>query len=120
MVSDLQDKPGDLRAVPQKIAKKERRGQARIFIRRIITYKVPSPQQTRLSGNGKDRRGVLLNISSKGICLKTRHPLRGRMVLKINLPVTNPFLKAPTLGEVLWVRRDPVRKEYRAGVRYIL
>ena len=42
------------------------------------------------------------------------------MVLKITVPVSEISPAAPTLAQVMWVRRDVKRKEYRTGLRFII
>jgi c-di-GMP-binding flagellar brake protein YcgR len=100
---------------------KERRHFSRVILQRVITYEAGLlPAKRGHSLTGKQFRGYLLNISNGGICFRTRQQLHKKMVLKISLPVNDISPKAPTLAQVLWVRKNLKRKEYQTGLRFII
>ncbi len=70
----------------------------------------------------KRLRGYLQNISGGGICFKTKYQLQRKMVLKVNMPLTDTGIAptAPTLAQVSWVRKDSKHKEYRTGLKFII
>jgi len=99
---------------------KERRHSPRMIFRRVITYELGLLPKTNFLSTGKQFRGYLLNISNGGMCFKTKHRLPKKMVLKISLPVSDISPKAPTLAQVLWVRKTLERPEYQTGLRFII
>ena len=99
---------------------KEKRLLHRVIIRRAITYEVGAFPKRDCIISGKPLRGFLVNISNGGICFKTKNRIQKEMVLKIRLPVGEISPAAPTLTQVVWVRRDPKLKEYRTGMRFII
>lgn len=60
------------------------------------------------------------NISEGGVCLMTRERLETAQIVKISLPVPHVKMSTPTLAEVRWVRKDPGKRLYRAGLRFLL
>jgi hypothetical protein len=91
-----------------------------MILQRIITYAPGVSPVWGHSSEGKRLRGYLQNISTGGICFKTRHQLQKKMILKVNLPVTDIAPHAPTLVQVLWVRKEPKHKEYRTGLSFVI
>lgn len=102
------------------IQSKERRRIPRVTLRRSITYEAGVLHKKGPLIAGKLLPGFLENMSNGGICFKTRHKLQTKMVLKITVPVSEISPAAPTLAQVMWVRRDVKRKEYRTGLRFII
>lgn len=102
------------------IQSKERRRIPRVTLRRSITYEAGVLHKKGPLIAGKLLPGFLENMSNGGICFKTRHKLQRKMVLKITVPVSEISPAAPTLAQVMWVRRDVKRKEYRTGLRFII
>ncbi len=98
----------------------ERRRIPRVTLRRSITYEAGVLHKRGPFIAGKVLPGFLENMSNGGICFKTRHKLQSKMVLKITVPVSEISPAAPTLAQVMWVRRDVKRKEYRTGLRFII
>ena len=98
----------------------EKRLLHRVTLRRAITFEVGAFPKGDWFISGKPLRGFLVNISNGGICFKTKHRIQKEMVLKVRLPVSEISPAAPTLAQVLWVRRDPKLKEYRTGMRFII
>jgi hypothetical protein len=91
-----------------------------VVLKRAITYEPGALPKRGHFLPGKRLRGFLLNISNGGICFKTKHRLQTKMVLKVSLPVNEISPLAPTLAQVLWVNRDPKRKEYHTGLKFII
>jgi len=106
--------------VINEIQSKERRRIPRVTLRRSITYEAGVLHKKGPLIAGKLLPGFLENMSNGGICFKTRHKLQRKMVLKITVPVSEISPAAPTLAQVMWVRRDVKRKEYRTGLRFII
>jgi len=106
--------------VINEIQSKERRRIPRVTLRRSITYEAGVLHKKGPLIAGKLLPGFLENMSNGGICFKTRHKLQTKMVLKITVPVSEISPAAPTLAQVMWVRRDVKRKEYRTGLRFII
>jgi hypothetical protein len=100
--------------------RKERRYSTRVTFRRVITYEPGLLPKGGPFLTGRQFCGYLLNISNGGICFKTNHRLHKKMVLKISLPVNDISPKAPTLAQVLWIKRIFKRKEYQTGLRFII
>lgn len=98
----------------------ERRRSPRVVLKRAITYEPGTLPERGLLFTGRRLRGFLLNISNGGICFKTKHRLQTKLVLKVGLPVDEISPIAPTLAQVLWVKRDPKRKEFRTGLKFII
>ena len=99
---------------------RERRRLPRVVLRRRITYEPGVLQKKGQFIAGKRIRGFLVNMSNGGICFRTSHRLQEKLVLKVSLPVSEISPEAPTLAQVIWVMRDPKRKEYRTGLRFII
>jgi hypothetical protein len=91
-----------------------------MILRRIIAYEPGVSQGWEDLLEDKRLRGYLQNISTGGICFKTKHPLQRKMILKVNLPVTDTAPHAPTLAQVLWVWKEPKHKEYRIGLSFMI
>ena len=104
----------------KEIQSKERRHIPRVILRRSITYEAGILHKRGPILAGKLLPGLLVNMSNGGICFKTPHKLQRKMVLKVSLPVSEISPSAPTLAQVMWVRRDPKRKEYHTGLRFII
>ena len=85
-----------------------------------MVFELPHLPGGRALPGGKRLHALLMNIGSGGICFKTQVLLPRGLVVRVNLPMNGPSLSAPTLVEVLWVKKAPGRKEYRTGLRYIL
>jgi hypothetical protein len=64
--------------------------------------------------------GLLQNISDGGMCFTTERELQSETVLKVYLPVTDAAPTAPTLGQVIWVKKRPRARKYRVGIRFVL
>jgi c-di-GMP-binding flagellar brake protein YcgR len=60
------------------------------------------------------------NISEGGVCLMTKERLETSQIVKISLPLPHVKMSTPTLAEVRWVRKDPGKRLYRAGLRFLL
>lgn len=100
--------------------RRERRHFPRVILRRTITYEGPGlPTQPHFL-SGKQSRGVLLNISSGGICLKGKYRLKRKLVLKVNLPLNETTSVVPTLAEVVRLKKGPKHKEYLVGLKFII
>ncbi len=99
---------------------KERRHFPRVIFQRVITYEAGLLSKRGPFLTGHQFRGYLLNMSNGGICFKTKHRIQKKMVLKISLPMNDISPKAPTLAQVLWVRKNLKRKEYQTGLRFII
>ncbi|MGH7274373.1 MAG: PilZ domain-containing protein [Nitrospiria bacterium] len=99
---------------------KERRRIPRVVLQRAITYEPGVLQNKGKFLPTRRIRGFLVNMSNDGICFRTRHRLREKMVLKVSLPVSEISPAAPTLAQVIWVMRDPKRKEFHTGLRFII
>jgi len=50
----------------------------------------------------------------------TRERLETSQIVKISLPLPHVKMSTPTLAEVRWVRKDPGKRLYRAGLRFLL
>ena len=112
--------PGEIKPVIKEIQFKEKRRIPRVTLRRSITYEAGVLHKRGPILPGKLLPGLLVNMSNGGICFKTPHKLQRKMVLKVILPVSEISPAAPTLAQVMWVIRDPKRKEYRTGLRFII
>jgi hypothetical protein len=106
--------------VTKGIESKEKRQSPRMILQRIITYELGVSHDWGHLSEGKRLRGYLQNIGTGGICFKTKHQLERKMILKVNLPVTDVAPHAPTLAQVLWVRKEPKYKEYRIGLSFMI
>lgn len=106
--------------VSGKIRGRERRRFPRVALRRILTYESGFSLKRGHYLEGKRFRGYLLNISNEGICFRARHRPQKRMVLRVNLPISEVSPAAPTLAQVMWVRRDAKSKQYHTGLRFII
>ena len=104
----------------KEIQSKERRRIPRVTLRRSITYEAAVLHKRGPLIAGKLLPGFLENMSNGGICFKTRHKLLRKMVVKIAVPVSEISPAAPTLAQVMWVRKDAKSKEYRTGLRFII
>lgn len=89
-------------------------------LKRNMTFERPAPLQVPPPSVSRRLRAVLLNLGAGGLCLKTSVRLSPQAVLKVNLPLNKLPLAAPTLAQVLWVRKEPGLRRYRAGLRFIL
>ncbi len=91
-----------------------------MMFQRAITYEPGVlPKRGHLL-SGKRLHGLLMNISNGGICFRTQHRLQTKMVLKVSLPMSDISPVAPTLAQVVWILRDPKRKEYHTGLKFII
>ena len=98
----------------------ERRQTPRVVLKRVLTYEPGTLPKRGHLYPAKPLRGFLLNISNGGLCLKTKHRLQTKIVLKVSLPVNEISPVAPTLAQVAWVKRNPKSKEYRTGLKFII
>ena len=100
--------------------KEERRLNPRLFFRRNVTYEIPAFPGHRTELGGKTLHGTLLNISQGGVCLKTRYPLKKKTVLRLQIPINDLPVRAPTIALVVWLKKDKTGKGYRTGLQFIL
>lgn len=62
-------------------------------------------------------RGITKNVSEGGLCMITEQELEESEVIRIELPVTETFLSAPTLAQVKWV--SYVENKFNVGLAYL-
>lgn len=101
----------------------ERRQANRAHFPEKVTFEV----STHLSSHGPHEPSPsgrlfsqIKNVSEGGICLSTKEPLTASQVIKISLPLPHVKITTPTLAEVRWVKRDPQKDLYFAGLRFLL
>ena len=104
-----------------------KRNERRFTNRALLPSKITFEVSTHLSTVGaKDVKypgrisSHIRNISEGGICLSTREPLEAAQVIKISLPLPHVKITTPTLAEVRWVRKEPGKDLYHAGLRFLL
>lgn len=66
--------------------------------------------------------GLIVNISSSGLCLLLDWAPTVRALLRLHVPMVVPMVKTPTLAEVRWVRPLPFRWSgiNVVGLRFVL
>ena len=66
---------------------------------------------------GEKSGGITINVSQGGLCMVTEEELEESEVIRIELPITETFLAAPTLAQVKWVNN--LRNNYQVGLAYL-
>ena len=102
--------------------KKEMRMFARSPLARAIVFTVieradPGTSdilpQTRSEKNG----GITINMSQGGLCMVTEQELAEHEIIRIDMPLTETFLSAPTLAQVKWVHN--LGNNFQIGLAYL-
>ncbi len=83
---------------------------------KIMSYDLNAMINQREPEEGKVE-GVTMNFSQSGLCLVTKKALRESQVIKIDLPLLEAPLTAPTLAQVKWVM--PEREMFKVGLMHL-
>lgn len=83
---------------------------------RTMSYDLNARVNQRQPEEGKIQ-GTTKNISQGGLCLVTKKALKELQVIKIDLPLPEASLTAPTLAQVKWVR--PEVEMFKVGFMYL-
>ena len=72
-----------------------------------------------VEGRGKNIKqdGIGVDISSRGIGMKTRHPLQEGSVLKFYLPMREWEITIPVFAQVRWAKS--INDHFRVGLRFL-
>lgn len=105
------------------LKKTERRLNQRSPLTEKVTFEISThltPHGFKENQTTAERDSYIKNVSEGGICLMTKESLATAQVIKISLPLPHLKIAAPTLAEVRWVRKDPAKDLFHAGLRFLL
>lgn len=108
--------------MPGEDFKKEMRMFARSPLARAIVFTVIERADSGISEilpqtRSEKSGGTTINVSQGGLCMVTEHELEESEVIRIDMPLTETFLAAPTLGQVKWVKN--VGNNFQVGLAYL-
>lgn len=95
----------------------EQRASERHGLNVRLTYELSAE----LVSGGKKEIGKAVNISSVGILIVTKKPLKPFQIVRISIPVPDVKVVSPTLAEVRWVNENKKRRgEFLVGLVFLL
>ncbi len=65
----------------------------------------------------KKNGGITINVSRGGLCMVTECELEESEVIRIDMPLTETFLSAPTLAQVKWINN--LGNNFQVGLSYL-
>src|SRR3990172_5332549 len=66
---------------------------------------------------GMHSGGITINVSQGGLCMVTEQELAEHEIIRIDMPLTETFLSAPTLAQVKWVHN--LGNNFQIGLAYL-
>ncbi|MFQ5579580.1 MAG: PilZ domain-containing protein [Nitrospiria bacterium] len=92
----------------------------RIAVRHGFEKEVVYEPSASLELKERKHRGLVLNVSNGGFCLKTEMLLSKSQIIQVQMPVPEIKSSLPTLAEVCWVDNHENQGGCTVGLRYLI
>jgi len=71
-------------------------------------------------GHGGVLHSKVENISTGGVCIRTKKPLKTSGLVRCELQLPGIPVRIPILGQVRWIEKRSGANPYRVGLQYII